>query len=243
MAKESNEKKGSKLISGAVKISKYAKYLANPIVLWILLAIVLIIYVIGTIGFFMGLTGAISGWFSEQIEKIRGYSITAYDVTSEEVENLAKQLEKMGYDIENYGFVDSVEREPAIEGNTYINNTPQKGSIKSGTVDSKYLTAYLGEEKKMYRIAPENYSLSPVTEDYYLIEAIKKLGNNTFLFWGGNDKISTYYNNIGNYERLNNNQKNLYNEGKALSTYYFNYIKGIEIQQLNVEEQDLYKAR
>ena len=168
------EKKKSSLLNIGVTVVRYAKYLTNPIVLYILSGFLILLLLAGFIGFFTALPGSVSGWISNVLQVAFGDDISLYEVEDDEVLDLAIQLENMGYDIENYGFVETIERGQAIDGNTYMNNQPQKGEIKK--VTSKYLTAYLGEEKKIYKVAPINYSPTSITEDYYLMLAIKSLG-------------------------------------------------------------------
>lgn len=245
MAKK--EKKGS-ILNVGVTVVKYAKYLANPIVLYILLGLIILLFLAGVAGFFIAIPGSITGWISDKIMDKLGPNPLAYGVENSEVRNLAIQLENMGYDIENYGFVDTIERDSAIDENDenkYKDGIPQRGEIKK--VTSKYLTAYLGEEKKIYKLAPYSYSegsAGTLTEDFYLMERIKELGDATFLFWGGNDAIEFYFNHIGEYkESWSENKKKLYNDGNSIATYYFYYIKGTEVNKLSSEEQKLYNDR
>lgn len=176
MANENKEKKG--IVGRVMGGIRWVKILKNPITWYILVGIFILLLLAGVIAFITALPGAISGKFTEMITALfkADDNPAIYNVTDDEIKDMAEYLESMGYDIENYGFVEEIERESAIKGDHYQDNKPSRGTIIS--VKSKYLEAYIGEEKKMYKIAPENYNRADITEDYYLIQAINQFVSN-----------------------------------------------------------------
>ncbi len=183
MAKKNNEKRG--IFDRVIGAISWWKLLLNPITWYVLLAILILFLIIGIIAFITALPGAISGKFTEMITAlIGGENNTVYGVTDQEVLDMAIYLENMGYDVENYGFVEEIERENEMEGDMYKDNQPTRGKIIS--VKSKYLEAYIGEEKKIYKIAPENYYQIDLAEDYYLTQAINEFVKN-------DDNLQLYY--------------------------------------------------
>lgn len=176
MAKEDNQKKG--IFSRALGTIKWIKILANPITWYVLFAILIILLLAGIIALISALPGMISGKFAEMVSNSVDPRevVTGYEITNDEVKEMAIYLEQMGYDIENYGFIENIERKTVVEGETYTNDVPSRGEIVS--VESKYLEAYIGEEKKMYKVSPENYYKADITEDYYLMKSIKEFVKN-----------------------------------------------------------------
>ena len=163
MANNNKEKKG--IFSWGVSAIKWKRILVNPTTWYFLIGLFIILLLMGIIAFISALPGAISEKFTQMITDLIGENYATYGVEEQEILDMAIYLDQMGYDLENYGFVEEITRESNIQDGNYINNQPSHGKIIS--VKSKYLEAYIGEEKKIYKIAPENYTTTEMTEDYY----------------------------------------------------------------------------
>ncbi len=154
---ESEKKKKKRDWLGTIgKIVRLAKYMANPIIFWIVIGIAALILLAAVIGFLMSMPGDTLAKITSFLG-ITGNKNNIYKVEQKELIELCDYIQDMGYDIEGYGFADEVEREndPTYNTQSFQNNQPARGKIKS--VKSKYLTAYLVAEKKTYAFSNPNY--------------------------------------------------------------------------------------
>lgn len=219
MANNNKEKKG--IFSWGVSAIKWKRILVNPITWYFLIGLFIILLLMGIIAFISALPGAISEKFTQMITDLIGENYATYGVEEQEILDMAIYLDQMGYDLENYGFVEEITREPNIQDGNYINNQPSHGKIIS--VKSKYLEAYIGEEKKIYKIAPENYTTTEMTEDYYLQKAINKYVSND-----ENLEIYYYYQIKGtDITKLSKETQEKYEEGRTRAEQNVNLAKQI----------------
>ena len=170
---EEDEKKKKKRDWGSTiaSIIQTVKLLMNPIIFWGVIIILAIIILIGYISYFTSIPGQILGkigtWLSSLGKIGQDGIITA---NKEEIINLCTYLEEMGYDVEGYGFVQSINREGDLTYNSEnAKGTPSRGKIVS--VTSKYLEAYIISEKKMFAISNPKANVGALTiavnEDQY----------------------------------------------------------------------------
>lgn len=146
---EKKEKKGlhQKVAGGAGTLVKLLKYIKNPIIVYLAFGLLILLLVIGVVGFFISLPSSTLGWIDRLITG------NAYElkVSQKELIDLCKQLEEMQYDLEAYGFVEEIERVGETTYDSKSTEKATKGEIKS--VKSKYLEAYIVAEKKSYVLA------------------------------------------------------------------------------------------
>lgn len=220
----------SKIFNIGINISKWVKYALNPIVWYVLLFLLLIFFLAGVISLFTILPGAVTGFFSNLIDDIvKADDETQYNIKDEDVLELAQYLDSMGYDIENYGFVEKkedVKRENNTQdGEYYIDNKPSKGKIIS--IKSKYLEAYLGEEAKMFKLASKEYKYVSFFEEYYLNKAIYNVTQNIKV----GDTTDRYL-----------MAAILKSANENLKTFYLYYILGRDITKYDKQTQEKYFA-
>lgn len=238
---DDEEKKQKKRDFGATigNIVQIIKYLKNPIIMYIAIALLIIILIIGFVGFFISMPGNLAGWVSEKL--MTWWNGDYINVTDEEIVELCKQLEEMGIDLEQYGFVEKIERGESTQ--------TSKGEITS--VKSKYLKEYLVAERKSYIIANKNKTLSKRETNTYVFErecrrrAVEKtfdeIGNEVF-----KDAILELYDydeSTGEYILKDNNEKyKLYATIKEedlpekikfmLTTYYYERKISLNVNSL-----------
>ncbi|MBR6033561.1 MAG: hypothetical protein IKP28_02310 [Clostridia bacterium] len=147
---ENSKKRREQFGANVAKIIRYGKYLANPAVLYALAIIIIIVLIIGIISFIISMPGEILGKIADIFNGLFGHAEDELKVTDEEILDLAKYIEDMGYDLEGYGFVEEItlDDESTYSDEEYEGDIPEKGEIKS--IKSKYLKAYLVAEKKTY---------------------------------------------------------------------------------------------
>lgn len=130
-------------------IVKIIKHLANPIIMWFAIGILIIVLLVGVIGFIISFPSGILGKLTGNIFGWTRYSNNVYKVSQEDLIELCKYLEEMGIkDLEGYGFVEEIERGEPTTNEEGVQTS--KGEIKS--VKSKYLEAYLVAERRTYVI-------------------------------------------------------------------------------------------
>lgn len=169
-------------------IVKIIKRMANPIIRWTAIVILIIVLLIGVIGFIISfpsgilgkLTGNIFGWVERDSNKI-------YNVSDDDLITLCEYLEEMGIkDLEGYGFVEEIKRrEPTINEENGLQTS--KGEITS--VKSKYLEAYLIAERKTY-VIDDNLLNATENSDYDRLIFDLAFGVTFESYWdiGNNDK-------------------------------------------------------
>ncbi len=150
------------------------------VILIIVAAILIIIIVIGYISFFTSGPGLVR----EKILKfadgiwvsVKGFFIGQDEaqVTDEQIGDVAMYLENMGYDLANYGFLDTDGKPVTVEknddgtstvksGNKVLYNKvidEETGEIKVDKIESKYIKAYLAAENNTYMIANKNLTIT-----------------------------------------------------------------------------------
>lgn len=184
---EEDEKKKKKRDWGSIIINvvRFAKYMTNPVFYWAVIISVFLIIIIGFISYFLSIPGQLLGRLNDYIDKVKdSLGIGQITVKQEEVYDLCKYLEEMGYDVEAYGFVETVERgkdKKTYDDEKFDNNKPTKGTIKDNSVKSKYLEAYIISEKKLYAISNEaNYFAGTINEVYNMSGIIEEAINTIF---------------------------------------------------------------
>ena len=171
---EEDEKKKKKRDWGSTiaNIIQTLKLLLNPIIFWGVVLIVALVAVIGFISYFTSIPGQILGRIGIWLKDLGKIIIDDGKIVAneEQIVELCNYLENMGYDVEGYGFVQSIQREGA---KTYddekFDGEPTRGKIISAK--SKYLEAYIISEKKIFAISNPKASLGEISiavrEDQY----------------------------------------------------------------------------
>lgn len=147
------------------KIVKVIKYLANPIIFWIAVALLILVFIISLWGFIESMPGnamakirALFPWYDDP-----------YNVTDEDIKKICVYIEdEMGYDLEKYGFIEKITRKANSDGS--------KGEIEK--VESKYLNAYIVANKELYNFADTDYEKGLI-----LLEGSKGVTDNGFWSW------------------------------------------------------------
>ena len=150
-------------------IIQVIKYLKNPIIRYIAIGIVILLLLIGIISFIVSIPGNILGNIADSLKNLFKEE-NPLEVKQEELIELCKYLEEMGYDLEAYGFVEEITRsgEKTYQDDEFDINADGSQNITRGeiiNVKSKYLEAYLVAEKKTYLVADPGYQNVPW---YYL---------------------------------------------------------------------------
>lgn len=158
MADDGKEKKTVADRAGTVtsiigKIVKAVKYLANPVIFWIAVGLLILLFIISLWGFIESMPG-------NALAQIRAFftgKTNKYEVEPKEIKEMCEYIEKMGYDLEGYGFVETITRDgkPTDE--------KPKGEIEE--VTSKYLEAYIIANKEMYNFAENDYERGLLVRD------------------------------------------------------------------------------
>lgn len=181
-------------------IVKIVKRLANPVIRWIAIAILIIVLLIGVIGFIISFPSGVLGNLTGNLFGWTKYSDRVYKVSQEDLIEVCKYLEEMGItDLEGYGFVEEIERGEPIYNNDGVQTS--KGEIKS--VKSKYLEAYLVAERKSYVV--DDYLedlLGSVLGDYKLAYTNgRELQYEQLIFdLAFNETFEEFWETEGNYE-------------------------------------------
>ena len=147
------------------KIVKVIKYLANPIIFWVAVALLILVFIISLWGFIESMPGnamakirALFPWYDDP-----------YNVTDEDIKKICVYIEdEMGYDLEKYGFIEKITRKANSDGS--------KGEIEK--VESKYLNAYIVANKELYNFADTDYEKGLI-----LLEGSKGVTDNGFWSW------------------------------------------------------------
>lgn len=151
-------------------------------ILIIALVIIGLIILIGYIGFFINGVGLIReklGKFADGIwTGVKGFFIGAdyAQVKDEQICDIATYLENMGYDLVNYGFLDTdgkaVTKEENEDGTITIKSgdkviyekskDDETNQIEVSKIKSKYIKAYLAAENNTYMIANKNWTFKNI---------------------------------------------------------------------------------
>ena len=170
MADDEKEKKtaSDRISAGASfigNIVKAVKYLANPVIFWIAIGLLILVFIISLWGFIESMPG-------NALAQIRAFftgkeKVERYNVTEKELQEICKYIEEMGYDLEGYGFVETIQREETDDGkkgNIIINNTGEE-NVKEPALKSKYLEAYIVANKEIYNFANNDYEKGLIVKD------------------------------------------------------------------------------
>ena len=209
---EEDEKKTKKRdwSSTIQSIIQFIKYMANPVIFWAVVILALLIIVVGYVSYFLSIPGQILGkltsWLTSAKNALGNIGLTDGKITAtqSEIVELCNYLEEMGYDVEGYGFVESIKR----TGNkTYDDDSfdgePSRGTIEEGSVKSKYLEAYIISEKKMFAVSnPKSNWQAMLNEDDFAISIVKQAleilqATQETTIGKLNDYITEYINNNG----------------------------------------------
>lgn len=163
---------GAAATSGGVAI--------GTVLIWVVIAVVIILMLIGFLSFFISGVGLIRDQllkFADGIwTNVYGFFVgqDKAQVKEEHIINVADYLEEMGYDLVNYGFLDTYGKEVTVEegenGEETIKNSKGKtilkrrindetGDLEITKIKSKYISAYLAAENNTYMISNQNFNM------------------------------------------------------------------------------------
>lgn len=212
---EEDEKKQKKREWGSTvgSIVRIVKSLFNPIVFWTVIIAFFLIIIVGFVSYFKSIPSVILGKINTWISSLgKIFDDGRIKANEEEILNLCTYLEEMGYDVEGYGFVESIEREgePKYNDNN-SNNIATRGKITK--VTSKYLEAYIISDKRVYAIAnPKSVSQADSNQGFFK-EAMLQLAIGDTI-----NSVENVKNFIENYESTNNLTRE--DTVKGLTAYY-----------------------
>lgn len=168
-----------------------SKLLSNPafwkVIVVIVVIVIILIIVIGFVSFFISGSGLIRGQLLKFADSFWSGWVGFWKgdedaVKKEEIISIADYLEEMGYDLVNYGFLDTDGKSVTIEknddGTETIKNAEGKVILKrelsSDTgepeitkIKSKYIKAYLAAENKTYIVANQNKNVASVFKNLF----------------------------------------------------------------------------
>ena len=158
--------KGKKINDKAKNAKKLLNWLKNgrslaPLITFLSTAgivLVVVILIIGFIGFFTTLPGLAVEKFLSTCKEVWRWIVgdTSIDVSSEQIDDLAQYIEDMGYDLEAYGFVSPgcVEKPSANSSSAGNGSSPQNNGIHVVIDNSrlKNLHSYVLANERTYAI-------------------------------------------------------------------------------------------
>lgn len=179
---------GAKL--GAIKTKLAA--LKIPLAKFIIIAVIVVLILlllIGFVSFFINGPGLVRDKilkFADGIwTNVKGLfvGLDQAQVKEENIIEIADYLEEMGYDLANYGFLDTNGKNVTIEkgenGEETIKNSKGKvilkreiskdtGELEITKIQSKYIMAYLAAENDAYMITNQNFNLKDYFKNIFL---------------------------------------------------------------------------
>ena len=165
-SKEAGQKAAQKTADVAKKAAKNSKKIAElasklaasaPILIYVLIAVIIILYIFALYGFLSSMPGMFIGKLKETGKSlwrgVVGFITGDFDyVDSDDVIKLAQYLQDQGYDVQGYGFAD-------VKYTDDSGSTTQKGATKQ--IDSvigvkyrnNYLHSYIAASEETYQLS------------------------------------------------------------------------------------------
>lgn len=166
---ETNEKSkaaGEKVANASAKAAKKSKNIAKflsklatraPILIYVLIALIIILYIFALYGFLSSMPGMFIGKLKETGRSfwrgVVGFITGDFDyVDSEDVTKLAQYLQNQGYDVQGYGFAD-VKYTDDSESTTIKGETKQIDSVIGVKYRKNYLHSYIAANEETYQLS------------------------------------------------------------------------------------------
>lgn len=165
-SKETGKKAAQKTADVAAKAAKNSKKIADlisklaasaPILIYVLIAVVIILYIFALYGFLSSMPGMFIGKLKETGKSfwrgVVGFITGDFDyVDSDDVIKLAQYLQDQGYDVQGYGFAD-VKYADDSESTAQKGATKQIDSVIGVKYRNNYLHSYISASEETYQLS------------------------------------------------------------------------------------------